>query len=242
MTERLQLEGVSKRFGGAVVLVDVSFEVGAGRVLGIIGPNGSGKTTLVNVLNGVYHPTRGTIALDGERIDGRSPHKLIRLGISRTFQNPRVFQSLTLLDNLLMVTEGMGGGGRRIERAHELLELVDLDALAGTVASEVSGGQKKLVEFARALMTEPRLVLMDEPFAGIHPTIKESLMARIRETCDTQAITYLVVSHQVSELVGISDELLCLVDGKVLAHGDPRVVSADPAVIEAYLGTPAAVA
>ncbi len=237
MTAHLKLQGVWKRFGGATILQDVSFEVAAGRVLGVIGPNGSGKTTMINVLNGVHRPTKGTITLGDDRIDGRSPHKLIRAGISRTFQNPRVFQSLTLLDNLLMVTEGMGRSGASTQRAHELLDFVGLGELATAVASEVSGGQKKLAEFARALMTSPRLVLMDEPFAGIHPNIKEDLMARIRETCDRDGITYVVVSHEVSELVDLSDEFLCLAEGKVLATGDPREVSADPTVIEAYLGT-----
>ncbi|HLI14753.1 MAG TPA: ABC transporter ATP-binding protein [Acidimicrobiales bacterium] len=235
---RLAVDKLSKRFGGAVVLDQLSFEVDGGRVLGIIGPNGSGKTTLVNVLNGVYRPTRGTITLDGERIEGRSPHRLIRLGISRTFQNPRVFQSLTLLENLLMVTDGMGREARSASRARELLEFVGLADFADSVASELSGGQKKLAEFARALMTEPRLVLMDEPFAGIHPTIKDSLMSRIRETCDERGITYLVVSHEVSELVALSDQFLCIAEGKVLAAGSPRAVSEDPQVIEAYLGMP----
>ncbi len=237
MTAHLKLQGVWKRFGGATILQDVSFEVAAGRVLGVIGPNGSGKTTMINVLNGVHRPTKGTITLGDDRIDGGSAHKLIRAGISRTFQNPRVFQSLTLLDNLLMVTEGMGRSGASTQRAHELLDFVGLGELATAVASEVSGGQKKLAEFARALMTSPRLVLMDEPFAGIHPNIKEDLMARIRETCDRDGITYVVVSHEVSELVDLSDEFLCLAEGKVLATGDPREVSADPTVIEAYLGT-----
>lgn len=236
MNSQLRLDGVWKRFGGATVLEDVSFAVEPGRVLGVIGPNGSGKTTMINVLNGVHRPTKGTITLGGERIDGHSPHKLIRTGISRTFQNPRVFQSLTLLDNLLMVTEGMGRSGASTERARALLDFVGLGEVAGAVASEVSGGQKKLAEFARALMTRPRLVLMDEPFAGIHPTIKEDLMARIRETCDRDGITYVVVSHEVSELVDLSDEFLCLAEGKVLAAGDPRAVSGHPTVIEAYLG------
>jgi ABC-type branched-subunit amino acid transport system ATPase component len=237
---RLELKGVHKRFGGAMVLDGVSFSVDAGRVLGVIGPNGSGKTTMINVLNGVHRPTKGEVLLEGTRIDGRSPHSLLRLGIGRTFQNPRVFQSLTLLDNLLMVTEGMGRDGGGIDRALGLLELVGLAGHAGTLASEVSGGQKKLVEFARALMTSPRLVLMDEPFAGIHPEIKAVLMARIRASCDESGITYLVVSHEVSELVDLSDELLCLAEGRVLASGDPRQVSSQPEVIEAYLGQPLA--
>lgn len=236
---RLQLKGVRKRFGGAVVLEDVSFEAGVGQVLGIIGPNGSGKTTLINILNGVYRPTKGSITLDDRRIDGVSPHRLIRLGVTRTFQNPRVFQSLTVLQNLVMVSEGAGRGRPDMARARELLDLVGLADFGETVASEISGGQKKLAEFARALMTEPRLVLMDEPFAGIHSAIKEGLMARIRSTCNERGITYLVVSHEVSELAALSDQLLCLAQGKVLASGDPKTVSNDQAVIEAYLGAPA---
>lgn len=238
VTPRLELRGVYKRFGGATVLENVSFSVDGGRVLGVIGPNGSGKTTMINVLNGVHRPTKGAILLEGAQIDGRSPHTLLRAGISRTFQNPRVFQSLTLLDNLLMVTEGMGRGGGGLDRALDLLELVGLAEHAGAVASEVSGGQKKLAEFARALMTSPRLVLMDEPFAGIHPEIKAALMARIRTSCDEDGITYVVVSHEVSELVDLSDELLCLAEGRVLASGEPRQVSSEPEVIEAYLGQP----
>lgn len=234
---RLEVREVSRRFGGALVLDGVSFDADGGRVLGIIGPNGSGKTTLINVLNGVHAPTHGTVRLEGARIDGRSPHRLIRQGISRTFQNPRVFQSLTLLENLVMVTEGMGRERRTALRARELLDFVGLGELATSVASEVSGGQKKLAEFARALMTDPLLVLMDEPFAGIHPTIKEALMARIRETCSERGIAFLVVSHEVSELVDLSDDFLCLAEGKVLAAGAPKAVSTDDAVIEAYLGS-----
>lgn len=234
---RLEVREVSRKFGGALVLDGVSFDADGGRVLGVIGPNGSGKTTLINVLNGVHAPTHGTVRLEGERIDGRSPHRLIRQGISRTFQNPRVFQSLTLLENLVMVTEGMGRERRTAQRARELLDFVGLGDFATSVASEVSGGQKKLAEFARALMTEPRLVLMDEPFAGIHPTIKEALMNRIRETCSERDIAFLVVSHEVSELVGLSDDFLCLAEGKVLASGPPKAVSTDDSVIEAYLGS-----
>jgi branched-chain amino acid transport system ATP-binding protein len=237
---RLEVHNLAKRFGGAVVLDGVTFDVDAGVVLGIIGPNGSGKTTMVNVLNGAYRPTKGTVSLDGIRIDGRPPHQLIRMGVSRTFQNPRVFRSLTLLDNLLMVTEGVGHQAKAGSQARELLEFVGLGDYSSAVASELSGGQKKLAEFARALMTSPKLVLMDEPFAGIHPTIEEILMARIRETCDSQKITYLVVSHEVSELVSLSDEFLCLAEGRVLASGAPGDVSTDPAVMEAYLGAPTA--
>lgn len=239
MEPRLQLESVTKRFGGAVVLDNVSFDVAPGTVLGVIGPNGSGKTTLINVLNGVHRPTKGVVRLDGRRIDGRSPHRLTSLGISRTFQNPRVFQSLTLLQNLLMVTEGFGAkrGSGALDRAHELLDFVELGEFGGDVASEVSGGQKKLLEFARALMTEPCLLLMDEPFAGIHPTIKDELMDRIRRTRDRAGIAFVVVSHEVTELVELSDRLLCLAEGRVIAWGDPAEVSSEEAVIEAYLGS-----
>ncbi len=230
---------MSRRFGGAVALHQVSFEAAPGRVVGVIGPNGSGKTTLLNVINGVHRPTRGSIALDGHRIDGISPHRLIRLGVSRTFQNPRVFQSLTVWDILLMMSQSVGRQRQDEARASELLDLVGLAGSAGELASELSGGQKKLAEFARALMIRPRLVLMDEPFAGIHPVIKQSLMSCIRETCNRWGITYLVVSHEVGELVALSDEFLCLAQGRVLAAGDPAAVGADPAVIEAYLGAPA---
>ncbi len=165
----LRVEGLTKRFGGIVAVDGVSFELDPGVVLGIIGPNGSGKTTLLNLLSGVHRPDSGAVWFRDRPLAGAPPHELVRLGIARTFQTPRVFQTVTVYQNMLVPMLHRGGRVREAQRkALDLLELVGLDHVRDVPASRLSGGQQKLVEFARALVTDPALVLMDEPLAGVH--------------------------------------------------------------------------
>ena len=234
----LAIRGVGKRFGGVVALQDVSFPVAASSVAALIGPNGSGKTTLLNVINGVLRADRGEVRLGGSIISGRRPCDLAAAGLSRTFQTTRVFLTLTVRQNLFipLLHQGALERAAAARRARELLEFVGLQRDAERAASELSGGQQRLLEFARALVARPQLVLMDEPFAGVHPEIKALLTRSIRETVNREGASFLIVSHEVPDLVAISDFMVCLVEGKVAASGSPSEVVRDDRVIEGYLG------
>ncbi|MGH3666286.1 MAG: ABC transporter ATP-binding protein [Egibacteraceae bacterium] len=236
MTELVGVLDVHKRFGGLTALDGVTLSMDEGGLLGLIGPNGSGKTTLVNILNGVYRPDRGELWLRGAPLSGVPTHGFARRGIARTFQNPRVFVSISALDNMVMAALHVDEPARVIEgRAMELLALVGLEGKAHLAASELSGGQQKLLEFARALMIQPSLVLMDEPFAGVHPTIKAQMLARIRER-NAAGTTFAIVSHEIPDLLALCQHVVCLSEGRVIAAGSPAEVRTDAAVIEAYLG------
>jgi ABC-type branched-subunit amino acid transport system ATPase component len=233
---RLTVEGLSKRFGGLQAVADVTFTVEPGTVLGLIGPNGSGKTTTLNLLNGVVKPDGGRVAIDGHDLTGRSSREVVAHGVTRTFQNPRVFWTVTALENLLVPTLHEKGGRRQAgHRALELLDFVGLAAHADTPASELSGGQQKLLEFVRALVTTPAVVLMDEPFAGVHPSLKELMRERIRERNET-GTSFVIVSHEIPDLMRLSDSVICMSEGRLVSQGPPEEITADPKVIEAYLG------
>jgi branched-chain amino acid transport system ATP-binding protein len=234
----LTIHSVGKQFGGVVALNEVSFQVEHTTVAGLIGPNGSGKTTLLNVINGVYSADRGAVQLGGAVIGGKAPSELAALGLSRTFQNARVFSTLTVLQNLFvpLLHRGQAERAATATRALDLLAFVGLEQFSEHTASELSGGQKRLLEFARALVTRPRLVLMDEPFAGVHPAIKAVLIRCIRETVQREGASFLIVSHEVPDLVGMADAMVCLVEGKVAASGTPSDVVRNDTVIEGYLG------
>jgi ABC-type branched-subunit amino acid transport system ATPase component len=235
----LEVDEVAVRFGGVHAVRGVSFRVSAGEVLGLIGPNGSGKTTLLNAISGVHRPAAGTITLGGARLTGRAPHAIAGSGVARTFQVPRVFSSLTVMENMLLpAIDGGGGHGDELEaRAAELLELVGLQGRAHDVASLLSGGQQKLLEFARALITKPSVVLMDEPFAGVHPTLIRTMRDGIARRRDA-GTSFIIVSHEIPPLMEVSDRVICVADGAVLVEGGPEEVVADEAVIAAYLGAP----
>lgn len=236
----LAINAVGKRFGGVVALEDVSFAVDSHSVVGLIGPNGSGKTTLLNVINGVFAADSGEVWLSGIRIDGRRSCELAAAGLTRTFQAARVFRTLTVRQNLFIPLLHQSALDRTTAstRANELLELVGLTVQADSVASEISGGQQRLLEFARALVSRPRLVLMDEPFAGVHPQIKTLLVRCIRDSVAREGTSYIIVSHEVPDLVAMSDFMVCLVEGKTAAAGAPATVIRDERVIEGYLGRP----
>ncbi len=234
----LSIERIGKSFGGVAALSDISFRITPGAVMGLIGPNGSGKTTLLNVINGAVAADRGEIQLGGLAITGNRPSALAAAGLSRTFQDVRVFRTLTVLQNLLVPLLHRANQERReaFHRAEQLVALVGLKSQATQIASTLSGGQQRLLEFARALVTRPRLILMDEPFAGVHPTIKTALVRCIRETVEREGASFLVVSHEVPELVRMADSMVCLVEGKIAANGTPNDVVRNAKVIEGYLG------
>ena len=234
----LSINAVGKRFGGVAALDKVSFRVEANTVAGLIGPNGSGKTTLLNVINGVFSADDGEVRLGGRAIRGKRSCDLAAEGLSRTFQTARVFNTLTALQNLFIPLLHRGELERSAAArfALELLAFVGLERHAEHTASELSGGQQRLLEFARALVTRPRLILMDEPFAGVHPEIKAVLIRCIRETVTREGASFLIVSHEVPDLVALSDVMVCLVEGAVAAAGAPGEVVRDEKVIEGYLG------
>lgn len=236
MSSLLEVREVSKTWGGIAALRDVELDVAPGSILGLIGPNGSGKTTLINIIFGVYPPTAGSIKFEGSEIIGVKPHDLVGQGISRTFQTARVFKTLTVWQNMLVpVLHAKGDREEVSRRAMELLAFVNLSDHRDMAASELSGGQQRLLEFARSLMTEPKLVLMDEPFAGVHPHIKKSLVASVRSRSES-GTAFLVVSHEIPVITGLVDELVCLANGQVIERGDPAAVVAAESVAEAYLG------
>jgi ABC-type branched-subunit amino acid transport system ATPase component len=237
----LAVREVGKKFGGVEAVRDVSLTVAPGQVLGVIGPNGSGKTTLINLLTGVYRADRGSIQVAGRETSRLRASRVAGLGVARTFQNPHVFATLTVRQNLLMALRHSVRAGRQAGRSEagdidRWLGLTGLADKADHVASELSGGQRKLVEFARAMARRPSLVLMDEPFAGVYPAVKRVLHDRIRQLAASGETAFLIVSHEIPDLIDLSDQFICMAAGAVLKAGDPAEVCRDEAVIDAYLG------
>jgi ABC-type branched-subunit amino acid transport system ATPase component len=229
----LELERVVKRFGGVTAVHQVSLALEPGRIYGLIGPNGSGKTTLFNCITGLERPDEGRIRLKGRPIVGLPPHRIFHLGIGRTFQVIRVFPELTALENLLVVTSG--GYAAAAARARELLGFVRLERLAGEYAGNLSYGQQKLVEFARVLMTDPELILLDEPAAGVNRTLLNDLLDGVRALRD-RGRTVLLVEHDMKVVMGLCETVFVLDHGEKLAEGPPGAIQSDERVIEAYFG------
>lgn len=232
----LEFRNVKKRFGGIVAVDECSFKVSGGSAVGIIGPNGSGKTTLLNLVNGVYKPDYGSILFEGKIINGLPPSSIASLGISRTFQICHIFKKLTVLENLLAPTVyAKLPRAKILERANKFLSFFDLEGLKDYYAVELSGGQQRLLEIARALMTDPKLLLLDEPFAGIHPDMLQKVTKLLREL-KKQCKSAIVVSHEIKPIMEICDKVIVMSSGKIICEGSPDKVASDKRVIEAYLG------
>lgn len=251
MSALIQVRGLSKAFGGVHAVEDLSFDVPAGAVQAVIGPNGAGKTTLVNLLTGVYTPDSGTIDMFGERVNGKAPERLVRLGLSRTFQNLQVCMNMSTVDNVLVgahckMRAGMLTGIlqrkalREAEaewrsRAKELLAFVGIGGLGDAMAAQLSYGALKRLEIARAIAGDPKLILMDEPAAGLNSAEKIEMAELIRRIAQ-QGTTVVLIEHDMKLVMGVSDHVLVLHHGRRLALGSTDAVRNDPAVIEAYLG------
>jgi branched-chain amino acid transport system ATP-binding protein len=237
MTGLLETRALVKRFGGITALDGVDVSVRRGEVVGVIGVNGAGKTTLMNCVCGLSRPDGGEIFLDGKRITRSAPHDIAHLGVGRTFQVPRVFRRMSLLDNLLVPVLDAAAPDWELERrAAGMLERMQLLELRHNHAEELSGGQQKLLEMARMLMREPKVVLLDEPFAGVHPTLCRFMIEQI-EAMAAAGTSVLLISHDLTSIYRLSDRIVALNQGQIIAEGDVEAIRGNPAVIEAYLGT-----
>jgi branched-chain amino acid transport system ATP-binding protein len=233
---RLSVRQVSKRFGGLQAVADVSFDVAAGELVGLIGPNGSGKTTLLNILSGYQPADGGDVLLDGEHVQGLGPARLAQRGLFRTFQLTRVFRRMNVVDNLLVAGCALGlGHGEAHRRAEKLIEDLSLTQVAHLEAGHLSGGQMKLLEFGSCFMVQPRMTLLDEPFAAVHPTMKEIMAGFIRAR-HGEGQTFILVSHDMPVILELCPRTVCMNAGAVVADEATREVWNDSRVIEAYLG------
>jgi branched-chain amino acid transport system ATP-binding protein len=233
----LRTEGLTKHFGGVAAVEDLSFSVEQGEILGLIGPNGSGKTTALNMLSGFLAPDAGRVWLGDEEVTGESTVSLARRGLLRMFQMTRVFARVCAFDNLL--TAGLARGlseKESGERAAQLLDELTLAPVQFLDAGQLSGGQRKLLEFAMCFIAPPRIALLDEPFAAVHPVMRETMAAFIRRR-NAQGHTFLVVSHDMPIVVDLCQRTVCMNAGKLIAVGPTRQVLKEGAVIEAYLGS-----
>jgi branched-chain amino acid transport system ATP-binding protein len=248
----LDVRTVTKSFEGLRAVSECSLQVRRGTITGLIGPNGAGKTTLFNLITGFLKPTAGEIAFAGERIDGLPPHRVFDRGIVRTFQIPRELKLMTVLENLMLVPAEQAGErlwnawflpfrvGRQEreirDKALEVLEFVNLWHLRHEYASNLSSGQKKLLELARTLMGDPRLILLDEPGAGVNPTLMKSLVALIERLRDESGITFFLIEHDMDLVARLCNPVIVMSSGEKIAEGPPDEVVRDERVLEAYLG------
>ncbi len=245
MTPLIEVRGVSKAFGGVQANREISMEVAAGRITGLIGPNGSGKTTLFNSIVG-YHPIdEGSIRFEGREISKLRVPGIARLGLVRTFQQTRIYAKMDCVQNMLISVPHRTAGWRIMfskyppeitEKAEGLLGFVGLFAKRHLISGDLSFGQQKLLEFAMALMNEPKVLLLDEPTAGINPTLINGLIDRLRRANAEFGITLLVIEHNMRVIMNLAERIYCLAHGELLAEGAPEALRNDPRVIDAYLG------
>lgn len=234
----LEIRNLVKRFGGIQALNRLSFDLSGGELIGLIGPNGSGKTTLINTIGGIYQPNEGRILFNGEDISMLKPNQVVMRGIGRTFQVTRAFRRMTVMENLMVPALSLQpdrGRKQWEDRAKEVLSFLTLDHLEDDFARSLSGGQQKLLELGQLLMTDPDLMLLDEPFAGVHPKLIETIFEYIT-TLHGQGKSFLIVSHDMDSIFALSERLLVLNYGNIIADGEPEDVKYDEHVIEAYLG------
>jgi len=229
--------GVVKRFGGIVANDAVDFAVAEGDLVGLIGPNGSGKTTLINVLTGHLEPDAGDVTVRGARVGGRPPHVYAAMGVARTFQLTQLWSRMSVLENMLVpgLTRPHSSWDEVTRRARGYLEFLRLSEVEHLQAKQLSGGQQKLLELGRCLMLEPAVLFLDEPFAGVHPRLRDELVERIR-TLHEQGRTFVVVDHDMESILRVSRRLVVMARGSKIADGDPAAVRADQTVLAAYAG------
>lgn len=243
MTVLLRTDNLVRSFGGITAVNNCSIEVKKGSITGLIGPNGSGKTTLFNLITNVYKPDSGQVYLAQKNITHVRPNQLCHRGLSRTFQITRLFWELSVLENMIVPVRQVGfrslfGPGmfkHEEERAQELLKRVGLDHMAHQPARKLSFGQQKLLEFAAILMSNPELVLLDEPAGGVNPTMIRFIMDLIR-SLNREGVTFLVVEHNMSFVMELCDHIIVMNQGEKIAEGPPQLIQADPVVLDAYLG------
>ena len=247
----LSVQGITKRFGGFTAVDQMSFDLPQGIIGGLIGPNGAGKTTLFNVMAGLMRPDEGRVILDGTPIQGLPPHRIFAAGLSRTFQIPRPFPEMSVLENVMLVPLRQSGeafwnnwlrpktvareerAGR--ERAEEIIEFCGLTRVRSDQASTLSGGQLKLLELARVLMADPKVILLDEPAAGVNPSLMMTLVDKI-QALNARGYTFLIIEHNMDVVMSICDSITVMAQGKLLYQGDAAGARKDSAVLDAYLG------
>lgn len=248
----LDVKNLTKNFGGLTAVGDVTMHLDKGELVGLIGPNGAGKTTLFNLLTGVYEPSEGSVSLDGTLLNGKKPYKIASLGLSRTFQNIRLFKDMTVLENVLV---GMANQNKLYllasflrlpkfyhseaklrQKAMELLAIFDLDGDAETLAKNLPYGQQRRLEIVRALATEPKILFLDEPAAGMNPQETAELTQLIRRIKEEFDITIMLIEHDMSLVMEVTERIYVLEYGRLIAHGTPDEIKTNQLVIEAYLG------
>jgi branched-chain amino acid transport system ATP-binding protein len=249
----LEVEGLRKEFGGITAVDDVSFDVEGGTLTGLIGPNGAGKSTTFNLITGMIDPTAGTVRFNGEDITGLQPHEIANRGLARTFQIARELEEMTVLENMMLAPKGQVGESlwrsvmpvsrgavreqetEHLERVWEVLDFFEIDHLAEEYAGNLSGGQRKLLEMARALLTDPDVLLLDEPFAGVNPSLEKRLLEHIHELRE-RGYTFLIVEHDMDLIMNNCERVIVMHQGRILKDGTPAEIKESEEVIEAYLG------
>jgi branched-chain amino acid transport system ATP-binding protein len=249
----LEVDGLRKTFGGITAVDGVSFEVERGSLTGLIGPNGAGKSTTFNLITGMHEPDDGTVRFDGEDVTGLAPHEIANRGLARTFQIARELEEMTVLENMMLAPKGQIGESlwrsvtpgfrddvqrqetEQLERVWEVLDFFEIDHLAEEYAGNLSGGQRKLLEMARALLTDPEMLLLDEPFAGVNPSLEKRLLEHIHELRE-EGYTFLIVEHDMDLIMNNCERVIVMHQGRVLKDGTPAEVKESEDVIEAYLG------